>query len=130
GAAHEADRAAGVAALGELLLRGAQAREVHARARAAAEDDPLAADPVEDGLHRVLDREDEAGAALRLLLEADVEPHRRVERGELVDEDELQLVLEGLRLLLAREVTALAPPRADGAHDAADHLLDAALAVG
>src|SRR5207253_11008999 len=93
-AAHERDRAGGITALGELLLGGAEPREVHARARAAAEDDALAADPVEDGVHRVLDREDEAGRALRLLFEADVEPHRGVEGSELVDEDRLELVLE------------------------------------
>ena len=126
GAAHERDRAGGVAALRELLLRGAQAREVDAGAGAAAEDDALAPDPVEDRVHRVLDREDEAGRALRLLLEADVEPHRRVERGELVDEDRLQLVLERLRLVLGREVAAVASPGADRADDAADHLLDGA----
>src|SRR5919201_987711 len=94
GAAHEAHGAARVAALRELLLRGAQAREVDPGARAAAEDDPLAADPVEDRLHRVLDREDEASTTLRALLEADVEPDRRVEGCELVDEDRLQLGLE------------------------------------
>jgi len=33
----------------------------------------------------VLDREDEARTTLRALLEADVEPDRRVERRELVD---------------------------------------------
>ena len=120
----------GVAALRQLLLRGAQLREVDAGARAAAEDDALAPDPVEDRLHRVVDREDEARRALRLLLEADVEPDRRVEGGELVHEDELQLVLERLRLLVAREVAARAAPRADRVDDAADHLLDAALAVG
>src|SRR5581483_6504481 len=46
GAAHEGDRPGGVAALRELLLRRAEAREVDARARAAPEDDALAADPV------------------------------------------------------------------------------------
>src|SRR5206468_3319557 len=45
-----------------------------------------------------------ARRALRLLLEADVEPDRRVERGELVDEDELELGLEGLGLVLGGEV--------------------------
>src|SRR4029077_513654 len=59
GAAHERHRAGRIAALRELLLRGAKPREVDARARAAAEDDALAADPVEDRLHRVFDREDE-----------------------------------------------------------------------
>src|SRR5947199_349664 len=68
GAAHERHRSARVAALRELLLRGAQLRQIHARARAAAEDHALAADPVEDRLHRVLDREDEARGALRLRL--------------------------------------------------------------
>src|SRR5689334_15679928 len=80
-AAHERDGAGRVAALRELLLRGAQPREVEARARSAAEDDPLAPDPVEDRLHRVVDREDEARGALRRLLEPDVEPDRGVERG-------------------------------------------------
>src|SRR5213078_3080315 len=130
GAAHEADRAGGVAALGELLLRRAQFREVDARAGAAAEDDPLAPDPVEDRLHRVVDREDEARAALRLLLEADVEPDRRVEGDVLVDQERLQLGLEGLRLRLVGEVAALAPPGADRVDDTADHLLDALLALG
>jgi hypothetical protein len=129
-APHERHRAGGVAALRELLLRGAELREVDARARAAAEDDPLAADPVEDVLHRVVDREDEAGRALRLLLEADVEPDRRVERRHLVDEDRLELVLEGLGLGLVGEVAAVASPRADGVDDPADHLLDRALALG
>src|SRR3982751_4891046 len=80
GAAQERDRAGRIAALRELLLRRAQLREVDAGARAAAEDDALAADPVEDRVHRVVDREDEARGALRLLLEADVEPDRAVER--------------------------------------------------
>ena len=47
-----------------------------------------------------------------------------------MDEDELQLVLEGLGLFLGREVAALAAPRAGGVDDPADHLLDAVLAVG
>ena len=91
----------------------------------------LAADPVEDRLHRVVDREDEAGRALRRLLEADVEPDRRVERRVLVDEDRLQLGLEGLGLLVASRSSRPACPSADGrVDDAADHLLDAALALG
>ena len=131
GAAHEADRAGGVAALGELLLARSAACE-----RLTPEPEPprkmiaLAPDPVEDRVHRVVDREDEARRALRLLLEADVEPDRRVEGGELVDEDRLQLGLERLGLVLVGEVAALAAPRADRGDDAADHLLDARLALG
>src|SRR5581483_11651253 len=128
--AHERDRPRRVAALRELLLRRAQARQVHARAGAAAEDHPFAADPVEDRVHRVLDREDEARRALRALLEADVEPDRGVERGELVDEDRLQLVLERLRFALVDEVAAVAAPAADRADDAPDHLLHGELALG
>src|SRR5687767_504807 len=130
GATHEAHGAGGVATLGELLLRGAELGEVDARAGAAAEDDAFAPDPVEDRLHRVLDREDEAGGALRLLLEADVEPDRRVEGRVLVDEDRLQLRLERVRGLVALEVAALPAPAADRVDDPADHLLDAALALG
>src|SRR6476620_7606576 len=129
GAAHEGDRAGRVAALRELLLRRAEPREVDARAGAAAEDDAFAPDPVEDRLHGVLDREDEAGRALRLLLEADVEPHRAVERGVLVDEDRLELGLEGLGVLVVDEVAAGLAPADDRLDDAADHLLDARLAL-
>src|SRR5207244_5264315 len=68
GAAHERDRPGGVAALRQLLLRRAQPREVDARTGAAAEDHPLEADTVEDRIHRVLDREDEAGQAEQLIL--------------------------------------------------------------
>src|SRR5262249_2872016 len=60
----------------------------------------------------------------------DVEPDRRVEGGELVDEDRLQLGLEGVRLVVGREVAALAAPAADRVDDAADHLADAGLALG
>ena len=44
-------------------------------------------------------REDEAGAALRALLEADVEPHGRVERRHLVQQDVGELGLEGVGVL-------------------------------
>src|SRR5215212_803341 len=79
GAAHEADRAGGEPALGEVLLRGADVGEVDARAGAAAEDHALLGVPVEDRLHRVLDAQDEARRALRVLLEAHVEPDWTVE---------------------------------------------------
>src|SRR5262249_24200292 len=49
--------------------------------------------------------------------------------GELVDEDRLELVLERLRLGVGREIAAVTTPRADRRHDAADHLLDRALAL-
>src|SRR5215213_4892243 len=61
GAAHEADRTGGEAALGQVLAGGADARQVDAGARAAAEDHALLGVPPEDRLDRVLNREDEAG---------------------------------------------------------------------
>ena len=77
---------------------------------AAAEDHALLGVPVEDRLHRVLDAEDEAGAALRALLEADVEPDRRVERRHLVQQDVGELVVEGARVLFGGEVAAARGP--------------------
>ena len=65
-----------------------------------------------------------------LLLEADVEPDGRVEGGHLVQQDVRQLVVEGAGVLFAGEVAAAAAPAGDRAGDAADHLLDRALALG
>ena len=65
GAAHEADtgpEAVPPPASSSWLAR--MLREVHARARAALEDRPLLGVPVEDRVHRVVDREDEARARL------------------------------------------------------------------
>ncbi len=84
----------------------------------------------QDRVHRVLDAEDEARAALRLLLEPDVEPDRAVERGHLVEQDVRQLGLEGVAVLARGEVAARAAPVGDRARDAADHLLDRALTRG
>jgi len=71
---------------------------------------------------------DTAGAALRLLLEAHVEPDRRVERRHLVQQDVAELGLERVAVLLAGEVAALAAPVGDRAGDPVDHLLDRPLA--
>ena len=64
------------------------------------------------------------------LLEADVEPDRAVERRLLIDEQVLQVVAERLQVVVAGEVLLLARPRRDRVDDAADQLLDAALALG
>src|SRR5262249_35358179 len=84
----------------------------------------------EDRLHRVLDRVDEAGRALRRSLEADVEPHRRVERRLLVDEQVLEIVRERLEIVVAREVLLLLRPAGDGLDDTADQLLDPLFTLG
>src|SRR4029453_19224617 len=76
------------------------------------------------------DRVDEAGRALRELLETDVEPDGTVERGFLIDEKVLQIVAECLEIVFAREVPLRAGPGRDRVHDAADQLLDALFARG
>src|SRR6185503_16714606 len=75
------------------------------------------------------DREDEAGGALRVLLEADVEPDRRVEGRHLVEQDVGELVLERVGVGRRGEVAALAAPGGDRAGYAPDHLLDGVLAL-
>ena len=129
GAAHERHRPGGEPALRQRLLGGADVRQVDPRPGAAAEDHPLLGVPVEDRLYVVLDAEDEAGRALRLLFEADVEPHGAVEGRLLVQQDVGQLVLEGVGVDVAREVAALTAPRRDRPGDAADHLLHRVLAL-
>ena len=111
GAAHEAHRTRRGAAALQVLLRRADAGQVDAGAGAALEDRALFPVPVEDRVHRVVDREDEARARLlRHALHADVEPHRRVERGALVHEDVLELVAERLGFLVVDEVAVAGRP--------------------
>ena len=83
---------------------------LRARARAELEQHALGPRQRQDRVHRVLDRVDEAGRALRRLLEAAVEPDRAVERRLLVHEDVLQIVAERLQVLVAREVLAARAP--------------------
>ena len=123
GAAHEADRTAGRAATVQQLVAGADVRQVDARPRAALEDHALFAVPVEDAVHRVVDGQDEARAGLlRHALDADVEPHRAVERRPLRDEDVLQLVVERLDLVRVDEVATVDAPPGDGVGDPVDDL--------
>jgi hypothetical protein len=69
------------------------------------------------------------GRALRVLLEADVEPDRAVEGCLLVQKDVGELGLEGVGVRVGGEVAALAAPAGDRAGDAGDHLLDRVLAL-
>ena len=71
-----------------------------------------------------------AGRALRVGLDPDVEPDRRVEGGLLVDQQVRQLGLEGLGVGVAGEVAVLAAPARDGAGDPVHHLADRVLALG
>ena len=52
----------------------------------------------------------QADGLLGHALDADVEPHRRVERRLLGDEQVLELVAEGLGLVVVDEVAALDAP--------------------
>ena len=111
GAPHEADRARGGAA-----ARRPSFEERIVERLTPAPDPPLKmiallGVPVEDRVHRVVDREDEAGRGLLGHSgDADVEPHRRVERRLLVDDQVLELVAEGLGLVVVDEVAVLAAP--------------------
>ena len=123
GAPHEAHRSGCGAATLQPLLRRPDRRQIDAGTRPALEDRAFLDVPVEDRLHLVFDREDEAGAGLlRLALDADVEPHRGVERCLLVDEQVLQLDAERPGLRLVDEVAVLVAPRGDGVDDAVDDL--------
>src|SRR5665648_775522 len=127
---HEGDRAAGRAAGGEQLLGGPDAREVEPGARATLEDHPLLAVPVQDRVHRVVDREDEAGAHLLRGRGAHVEPHGGVEGEHLVQQHPGQLVLEAGRVLVGGEVAVVASGLRVGQDDPADELLEAPLPDG
>src|SRR5665213_4469513 len=75
---HERNRSGGGAAARQQLLAGTHARKVQARSRTTLEDHAFLADPREDRLHLVLDRQDETRRALGVLARPDVEPHWRV----------------------------------------------------
>ena len=62
--------------------------------------------------------------------DADVEPHRRVERRLLVDDQVLELVAEGLGLFVVDEVAVLAAPVGDGVGHPVGDLLERRLPVG
>ena len=130
------------------------------RARAVLEDSRFVVDEVEDRLEVVAAALDEAGGDLRpavsvlgpegraggkidrvvparaldpvLMVEAAVEPYRRVEGADLVHEVEGELRLEGLRVLDGGEVPALLLPgnaqrMGDPSHELLDRLLGARL---
>src|SRR6202521_4173176 len=130
-ALHEGDGAGGGAATGQLLLGGTQHREVGASAAAELEQHAFRLDQLEDRLHRVLHRVDEARRTLLGAAgHADVEPDRAVEGGVLRDQEVAELLGPVLRVFLAREVAAFASPTGQGFDDPVDQLADAGLALG
>ena len=131
--AHERDGAARDPSTGERLARAPDGGEVRARPRSPLEEHGLGLREIEDRGHGVLDGVDEAGARLlrdRLpvgIVDPQVEPDRGVEAGLLVQEQVGQLVAEGVRLRLVREVAPLASPAREPIDDAADELTHASL---
>src|SRR5439155_14487382 len=128
-ALHEGDRAGGRAAAGHLFPGASDGRQVGARARTELEEHGLRLGEVHDRAHVVLDRVDEAGAALRPGLDADVEPDRRIERHLLVAQEMGQLRLEGAQVLVRGEIALRLRPAGDRVDDPVDELADARLAL-
>ena len=142
----------------EFFLAGANRGQVSAGAGAVFEEHRLAVGQPHDVFHVVLDRLDEAGAALRILVlrrsafslarlavvipvpfggvfadsilmvEADVEPDRRVERSILIDAQPGQLVAKNVAIRLA-EVSIFGTPVGYGPADAVNELLHRCFAL-
>ena len=157
----EAHQARRLAAARQLLVGAAQVREVGAGAGAVLEEARFAHPQVHDAVlvdEIVLDRLDEAGVRLRMLVgrvgdgqlaglvvdvevalaravdaigpvQAGVEPLRGVGRGHLHGQHVAVLVEEGARVLLGGEVAALPAPVGPGAGEAIEHLARVGLAA-
>ena len=131
GATHEAHRPRCRTPALQTLVGRPQVRQVDAGARTTLEDGSLLDVPVEDGVHPVLDGEDETRARLcRHAPHADVEPDRGVEGGLLVHDEVLELVPEGLRLGPIEEVAVLGAPLGDRVDHAVCHLAQRPLPLG
>jgi hypothetical protein len=113
----------------ELLARRADWREIHARPRPALEYDSFVPVPAENRLHRVVDAQDETRRALRMCLDADVEPHRAVEGRSLLHQQVGQLGRERIGVRRGRKIALPFAPRPDGAHDAPHELANAVLSL-
>ena len=99
-ALHERYRSARDPAAGKALSGAPDGRQVRARARAPLEEHPLGLGQVQDRGHRVIDGVDEARRALRLRLDTAVEPHRRVERRVLVQQQKREVVAKRLGVVV------------------------------
>src|SRR5699024_4248417 len=109
------------------LLRGSDAGEIETGSRTALEDQSLFLVPVQDRLHRVIDRQDEACRHLLFRCRSDVEPDRRVETEHLVQQHPGHLVFEHLGIRRAGEVSDLGPRGDVGRDNPVDQLLEAVL---
>ncbi|VCU08108.1 hypothetical protein RHODGE_RHODGE_01243 [Rhodoplanes serenus] len=157
----EAHQAGRLAAARQPLALAAQAGEVGAGAGAVLEQPRLAHPQIHDAAlvdEVVLDRLDEAGVRLRMLVgrlgavhlaglevdvvvalaravdavgpvQAGVEPLRRVRRHHLRGQHVAQLVEEGVRIGLAIEIATLPAPVGPGAGEPVEHLAGRGLAA-
>ena len=107
---HERHRAGRDAAARKRFLRGPDRRQIASRSRTPLEEHAFGLRQIQNRAHRVLDRIDEAGGALRLCFHAAVEPDRRVERHHLIHQQMRQLIVKDLRALMRREISALNAP--------------------
>ena len=131
GAAHKADRPRRCAAALQVLDGRSDSRQVDTGSRPAFEDHAFFGVPVEDRLHGVVDRQDEARRCLLgHALDTDVEPHRTVEGHSLRDDEVLQLVLKDERFASIGEVGAFDPPLGNRVNDPVDDLTQRAFAFG
>ncbi len=117
------------AAAGQHLARRPDGRQIGSGAGSELEEHALGLGERQNRLHGVLHGVDEAGRALRRLLEAAVEPHGTVERALLIDQEVLEVVAERLQVVLGGEVLLLASPARDRLDHATDKLLDGAFAL-
>ena len=146
-------------AAAEFLLARTNRRKIGAGAGAELEEHRFAGRQAHDGFHVILDGLDEAGAALGifvlggatlgfarlaivepvaaagifpdavLMVEADVEPHRRVECAVLIHAEPRQFIVENLAVRLA-EVAVLHAPVCNRAADAMNELADRHFPLG
>ncbi|CAB4807076.1 unannotated protein [freshwater metagenome] len=130
GATHEAHGTGRSAAALEEFLRGTNAGKVDTCARATLEDGAFLDVPVEDGVHLVVHRQDETcRCLLRYAFNTDVEPHRRVERSALGDDDVLQFGTERFGFFVSDEVAIADAPFGDGVGNAIGDLLERPFAL-
>ena len=128
-ALHEGDRSRRDAAACDRLARRADCGQVAPGSGAVLEQHALGLRQLEDRLHCVVDAQDEARTALRVVVPPAVEPDGAVERGFLVHEQVGEIVAERLAVVGGGEIAAVLAPPGDGVGDAGDELAHAVLAL-
>ncbi len=126
-AAHERHRSGGGAAAGEPFLGRTQGGKVGARAGAELEEHAFGFGQIQNGLHLILHRVDEAGGALRMIFHAHVEPHRAVKRRLLVHQQVGHFRFKSGGILVRSKIAVLDAPLGQCFRNAVHQLADAGL---